>query len=49
MSEVVDLNEARETRRMGELLSQLDEALRAEGIEPDTSLGSVLCHAAGLP
>ncbi len=28
---------------MGEILSQLDEALKAEGIEPDTTLGACFC------
>jgi len=42
MSDVTDLSEAREARRMGELLSQLDEALTAAQIDvsdPRDSLG----------
>lgn len=42
MSDVTDLSEAREARRMGELLSQLDEALKAAQIDvgdPQDPLG----------
>jgi hypothetical protein len=44
MSEgVKNLSEAREVRRMVELLNRLDEAVKAEGIEPDSTLG--ICFA----